>query len=88
MGFRYQADSFKSVPSSEHRRLILKCEWLWTNRHILTHTYLRNDLNPFCKWEVGSYRIIYTYDDESDNLVIYLVAHRRDVYKKATGLDA
>ena len=88
MGLLYQADAFESMPSSQHRRLIRKCEWLWTNRQILTHSYLRHDLNPFFKWEVGDYRIIYTYDDEPDDLVIYLVAHRRDVYKRATSLDA
>lgn len=87
MALIYDPDAFEDVPSSEYRRFTRKCEWLWTNRHILTHTFLRHDLNPFFKWEVGNYRIIYTYHDESDDLVIRLVALRRDVYKKAASLD-
>lgn len=87
MALRYDPSAFEHAPVSEHRRLIRKCEWLWTNRLVLTHHPLRNDLNPFLKWEVGHYRIIYTYDNESDDLVIRLIAHRREVYKIASGLD-
>jgi len=53
----------------------------------LTHTWLRYDLNTRLKWEFGVYRILYTYDSDSDDLIIRLIAHRRDVYKLATGLD-
>lgn len=87
MALRYDASAFEYVPTSENRRFIRKCEWLWANRQILTHTSLRHDLNPLLKWEVGHYRIIYTYDDESDDLVILLIAHRRDVYRRAANLD-
>ena len=87
MALRYDPSAFDDVPVSERSRLIRKCEWLWTNRHLLTHSSLRYDLNPFLKWEVGNYRIIYTYDDESDDIVIRLVGHRRDIYKRAADLD-
>ena len=53
----------------------------------MTHTLLRYDLNTLLKWEFGVYRILYTYDSYSDDLIIRLIAHRRDVYKLATGLD-
>ena len=88
MPLRYAPNSFENVPSSEYRRLIRKCEWLWTNRLILTHTPLRHDLNPVLKWPVGNYRIIYTYHEDADDMVMRLVAHRRDVYKQAADLDA
>ncbi len=55
---------------------------------MLTHTSLRHDLNHFFKRQVGDYRIIYTYDTEADDMVIRLIAHRRDVYKKAANLDS
>ena len=87
MSFRYATDSFESVPSSESRRLLRKCDWLWANRHLLTHTALRHDLNPLLKWAVGSYRIIYTYDEDADDMVVHLVAHRRDVYKQASNIE-
>ena len=87
MALRYDPNAFDEVPVSEHSRFIRKCEWLWTNRHILTHSSLRYDLSAFLKWEVGHYRILYTYQNESDDFVIRLIAHRRDVYKRAAGLD-
>ena len=87
MALRYDPSAFEYAPVSEHRRFILKCDWLWTNRQILPHRLLRNDLNPFLKWEVGHYRIIYTYDSESDELVIRLIAHRREVYRIASRLE-
>ena len=87
MALRYEPSALDGVPTSEQRRIIRKCEWLWAHRKILAHTTLRHVLNPFLKWQVGHYRIIYIYDDESDDLVIRLVAHRRDVYMRAAGLD-
>ena len=87
MALRYDPNSFEKVPISERRRFIRKCEWLSANRQRLTHTLLRYDLNTLLKWEFGVYRILYTYDSDSDDLIIRLIAHRRDVYKLATGLD-
>lgn len=87
MALRYDPNALDDVPVSEQRRFVRKCEWIWTNRAVLTHAFLRHDLNPFFKWEVGNYRIIYTYDDDSDDLVIRLIAHRRYVYKRAAALD-
>ena len=86
MSLLYDDEAFDSVPKQELRRLIRKIEWLWQNRAIVTHVQLRQDLNPFCKWRVGDYRILYTFDSEADEMVIRLVAHRRDVYDDAAGI--
>ena len=86
MSLLYDPDAFGGVPTTEYRRMVDKCEWLWKNRRILRHTPLRHDLNPLLKWVVGHYRIIYTFDDGEDALVIRLIAHRRNVYDRAAHL--
>ena len=87
MALRYDPDAFEHVPPSEYQKLTRKCEWLWTNRQTLSHTALRHDLNPFLRRPVGAYRIIYTYDNDQDEMVIRLIAHRNVVYKRASRLD-
>ena len=86
MTLRYDDDAFADVPRSELQRLVRKTEWLWSNRAVLNHTFLTEKLNPFMRWRVGDYRIIYTFDRERDHLVIRLVGHRRDVYNRAARL--
>ena len=86
MSLLYDEEAFDSVPKQEHRRLVRKIEWLWQNRTILTHVQMRQDLNPFYKWRVGDYRILYTFDSEADEMVIRLVAHRSEIYDDAAGL--
>ena len=87
MALLYAPDAFDSVPQSERRRLVRKAEWLWNNRKVISHSLLRHDLNPFMRWRVDVYRIIYTYDEETDEMVIHLGAHRDDVYERAAKLN-
>lgn len=84
MALQFDPDALKQIPKSEAKRLVDKCEWLWANRRVVAHTLLREDLNPFLKWRVGDYRIVYSYDSESDEMYVHLVGHRRDIYKRAT----
>jgi len=41
------------------------------------------NLSEFYKKRLGKYRIIYTYDDNADELIVRLVDTRDDIYKKA-----
>jgi mRNA interferase RelE/StbE len=83
MALSFDPDAFDVIPKSEQKRLLAKCEWLWSNRRVVTHIPLREDLNPLCGWRVGDYRIIYSYEPETDEMVIRLVGHRRDIYERA-----
>ena len=87
MALQYDDEAFATIPRSEQGRLVLKTEWLWANRHTVTHILLREDLNPLLKWRVGDYRIIYSYDAATDEMIIHLVAHRKEVYKIAADID-
>ncbi len=86
MALRFDPDALGGIPKNEAKRLLDKCEWLWANRKVLSHTLLRDDLNPFLKWRVGDYRIIYIYDSASDDMVVHLIGHRRDIYQRASRL--
>ena len=87
MPLRFDPDAFAGLPKREADRLLKKAEWIWENRKALTHTLLRHDLNPFLRWPVGDYRLIYTYDPESDDMVFRLGGHRQDVYQRASKLS-
>jgi mRNA-degrading endonuclease RelE of RelBE toxin-antitoxin system len=59
-----------------------KIEWLWTNRRSVKHFPLSGNLSRFSKRRVGKYRIIYTYEPNSDDMVIRLVGLRDDIYSR------
>ncbi len=86
MPLRFDTDAFAGVPKHEAARLLKKAEYIWDNRKVLNHTLLRHDLNPFLRWHVGDYRLIYTYDTDSDEMIVRLAGHRRDIYQQATTL--
>ena len=60
-----------------------KIDWLWLNREYVTHQPLSENLSEFYKRRVGKYRILYTYDNDSDDMVIYLLGLRDTIYKDA-----
>lgn len=82
MGLLLQPDAFSKIPKEEYNRLMQKIDWLWNNRTIVNHLTLSENLSGFYKKRVGKYRIIYTYDANPDNMIIYVVGHRDDIYKK------
>jgi hypothetical protein len=49
-----------------------KIEWLWVNRFLVTHFPLSGDLSGFYKHRLGKYRIIYSFDENSDEIHIKL----------------
>lgn len=79
----FDPDAFSGVGKSEGERILKKIEWLWDNRRIVIHHPLRHDLSGFFKRVVGKYRVVYSYDDNSDNMVIYLVGTRDTIYQAA-----
>jgi len=80
---RFDPDAFSGVPQSDAQRILKKIEWVWENRTIIVHHPLRHDLSGFFKRVLGKYRIVYTYDDKSDDMVIRLVSTRDTIYKDA-----
>jgi len=83
MALLFDKDALSDIPRQDAQRLVEKTEWLWANRRAVTHHPLSANLATFYKRRVGKYRIIYTYDDNSDDLVIRLAGTRDEIYKEA-----
>ncbi len=83
MPLRFVPDALAAgIPPSDARRLFEKIAWLWTHRSLIRHSPLRADLAGFLKRRLGDYRIIYTYDNSDDEMVIRLVDMRDNIYRE------
>ena len=83
MALLFDQDAFSFVPRQDAERIMKKIDWLWLNREYVTHKLLCENLNDFYKWRLGKYRILYTYDNESDDMTIHLIGTRDTIYKDA-----
>jgi mRNA-degrading endonuclease RelE of RelBE toxin-antitoxin system len=81
MGILLAPKAFCDVARNEIGLLERKLNWLWINRKIISHLALHGDMKDFFKRKVGKYRIIYTYDEEQDEMIIHLIGNRDSIYK-------
>ncbi len=82
-GLRIHPEALSSIPTRDVERVLKKIEWLWTNRRLVVHHPLSANLSGFFKKRVGGYRIIYTYENDGDRLVVHLAGTRDEIYKAA-----
>jgi len=75
-------DDLRRLDRSTAQRILHKLKWLSHNFSDLTPEKLTGELRGFYRLRVGSYRVIYTADQEERQLVIHLIGHRRDIYKR------
>ena len=64
------------------RRIVRRLEWLRTNFESITREPLTGNLAGFCKLRVGDYRAIYEVLREERVLVIHMIGHRSEIYRK------
>lgn len=83
MALLYDPDALSSVPRNDAERIMRKIDWLWLHREFVTHESLSENLSRFYKRRLGKYRILYTYDVNSDDMTIHLVGLRDTIYKDA-----
>jgi len=83
MSLLFDPDALVSVPRNDIDRVMKKIDWLWLNREYVTHEPLCENLAGFCKRRLGKYRIIYTYDNDADDMVVRLVGLRDTIYRDA-----
>ena len=76
------SDDLRRLDKPTARRILDKLKWLSQNFTDLTSEKLTGELRGFYKLRVGSYRVIYTVNQEEHQLVIHLIGHRRDIYKR------
>jgi mRNA interferase RelE/StbE len=73
--------SMEQLDMSIRRRISRRIRWLADNVDDLTLEPLTGKFAGFFKLRVGDYRVIYEVVRERQAIVIYIVGHRRDVYR-------
>lgn len=81
MALLFDPDAFKDIPHQEIERIKRRIDWLWVNRLLVKHHPLHWDLSGYFKRRLGHYRIIYSYDEALDDMIIHLVGLRDSIYK-------
>jgi len=76
------SDDLRRLDKSVAQRILHKLKWLSHNFNDLTPEKLAGELKGLYRLRVGSYRVIYAADQEQHQLVIHLIGHRRDIYKR------
>lgn len=75
-------DDLARLHTAIARRIVNKLRWLSQNYSNLTPETLTGDMKGFCKLRAGSYRIIYTANQKEHVLMVHLIGHRRDIYRR------
>jgi mRNA interferase RelE/StbE len=63
------------------QQVLKKLRWMAENFDQSTHVPLTGNLKGVFKLRVGDYRALYTFDQESQTIMIHFVQHRSEVYK-------
>lgn len=73
---------FEDSSASLQRRLDRCFEWLKVDpRSHPNIKPLKGELAGYYRYRVGDYRVVYYIDDEHKQVVVTIIAHRRDVYE-------
>ena len=83
IAFMPQANNdLRRLDKTVAQRIVYKLKWLSQNFDDLTPETLTGALKGFYRLRVGSYRVIYTAQQEEHLLMVHLIGHRRDIYKR------
>ena len=80
---QFDQDALSGIPRFEREQLLDKVQWIWVNRRMIDHHPLRHDLTGLYKRQKGKYRIIYSYDDSPDEMIVLLAGTRDTIYRDA-----
>ncbi len=64
------------------RRIVSRIRWLAANLEEIQPEALTGDLAGFYKLRVGDYRVVYEILHADETIVIHLIGHRREIYRK------
>jgi mRNA interferase RelE/StbE len=63
------------------QQVLKKLRWMAENFEQSTRIPLVGNLKGIFKLRVGDYRVLYTFDEASQIIMIHFVQHRSEVYK-------
>ena len=64
------------------RRIAMRVDWLSRNLDNIKPEVLTGDLAGLFKLRVGDYRVLYEVFRSEREIVIHLVGHRREIYRR------
>ena len=64
------------------RRAVERIHWLAANLDSIKPEALTGDLAGLYKLRVGDYRVVYEILHDEQTIVIHLIGHRREVYRR------
>jgi mRNA interferase RelE/StbE len=73
-------EELEALTSTVQERILGKIRWLGENFEGINPQALSANLNGLFKLRVGDYRVIYSFDRETQYITIHKVGHRRDIY--------
>lgn len=71
----------KRLDRSIAQLVLRKLRWLSENFDAITPEPLTGDWQGIFKFRVGDYRVLYSFDRTDTVITVFLVRHRREVYK-------
>jgi len=85
----YQVQLMPEAAQALHRfdkpvthRIVNKLKWLSQNIEHITPESLTGEFRTLYKLRIGSYRVLYTVNRDKHVLVVHLIGHRRDIYRR------
>ena len=82
VGFTPDGDSdLAHLDTAMAQRVLKKLRWLAENFDAIKPEALTGQWGGMFKLVVGDYRVLYTFDKTTQNVVVHFVKHRREVYK-------
>jgi mRNA interferase RelE/StbE len=76
------ARDLKNLDRSVARRIVDRINWLASNLNELRPEAYTGDLSGLYKFRVGNYRVIYQILHDEKTIIIHLIGHRREIYRK------
>ena len=64
------------------RRVVKRTQWLAANVEAVKPDALSGDLAGLYKLRVGDYRVVYEVLRSEQVIVVHLIGHRREIYRK------
>ncbi|MGE3799930.1 MAG: type II toxin-antitoxin system RelE/ParE family toxin [Candidatus Kapaibacterium sp.] len=64
------------------QRILRKLRWLSENYSSIEPERLSGQLANLFKLRVGDYRLLYTTSNEERKLIVHMVGHRSEIYKR------
>ncbi|GIW67056.1 MAG: hypothetical protein KatS3mg096_566 [Candidatus Parcubacteria bacterium] len=73
-------DLLRLLPNLQ-KKILKKIYWLKDNLTKIKLTLLTGNFSGFFKLRLGDYRVLYKLDYENKKIIIYVIKHRKDVYR-------